>query len=133
MPTDNMVCPNCGLEQPEARKCVKCGIIVNKWENRERHEPMAGGERKEEGHDTTQKRAITLYIPDFRIDGYVVVPVTGYRGRLSDYLNQKETTFIAVVKAKISTLDGKTIIPFTEVVLVNKDQISLALPTKELI
>ncbi len=133
MATDNMVCPNCGIEQPTARKCTKCGIIVDKWEGRERRETMSGGDGKEEGHDTTQKRAITLYIPDFRIDGYVVMPVTGYRGRLSDYLNQKETTFVAIIKARISTIEGKTIIPFTEVVLVNKNQISLALPTKEVI
>jgi hypothetical protein len=49
---------------------------------------------------------IVLETDRYRIVGDVTLPIEGFHNRLSDLLNREGVTFIQVVNASISSLDG---------------------------
>ena len=44
-------------------------------------------------------------IERYRIQGALHLPAEGYRSRLSDYMNQRETEFLPMTECKITTLE----------------------------
>jgi hypothetical protein len=42
----------------------------------------------------------------YRITGSLTLPKEGYRSRLSDFLNQEEVSFVSVIDAWLTPLDG---------------------------
>jgi hypothetical protein len=58
------------------------------------------------GYDAIRTERVVLETARHRIIGDVTLPSEGYHSRLSDLLNREGVTFIAVVNAEISDLDG---------------------------
>ncbi len=72
-------------------------------------------------------KRIILFTDQFKIEGQVRIPVAGYRGRVSDFLNQDQVKFIPVLNPAVYRLDGQVLkTPFPESVLVNKSRVTLA-------
>ena len=44
-------------------------------------------------------------IERYRIQGALHLPAEGYRSRLSDYMNQRETEYLPMTECTITTLD----------------------------
>jgi hypothetical protein len=74
--------------------------------------------------DTFRERVV-LETSKYRIEGEVTLPVEGYRSRLSDLLNREGLSFVPVVNATISGLDGEApdYLPF---IAVARDHVQLA-------
>jgi hypothetical protein len=74
--------------------------------------------------DTFRERVV-LETSKYRIEGEVTLPVEGYRSRLSDLLNREGLSFVPVVNATISGLDGEEpdYLPF---IAVARDHVQLA-------
>jgi hypothetical protein len=74
--------------------------------------------------DTFRERVV-LETSKYRIVGEVTLPVEGYRSRLSDLLNREGLSFIPIVNATISGLDGDEAgyLPF---IAVARDHVQLA-------
>ena len=57
---DNITCPACGHVQPDAEECIKCGVLIHKFESRkfaeERGVPTPDKDKKEEEKVTHLKR-----------------------------------------------------------------------------
>lgn len=118
-----ITCPKCAFEQSEAPECIQCGLIFDKWQK------LTEKEKDREKAELPQVRAVIIFTPDFRIEGSVNISGSkGYRGRLSDYLNQKEFAFLAITGATLFSLDGNILLKNQDVILVNKDQISIVIP-----
>jgi len=49
-----MVCPNCGFRQPKAEACIRCGIIVDKYQEDRRQLEVNESEEKEVRHGGTE-------------------------------------------------------------------------------
>lgn len=71
-------------------------------------------------------REIVFFTPQFKIEGQIKVPASGYRGRLSDFLNQGQQNFIPVLNPTISFLQGEIVASFPETVLLSKSTIIIA-------
>ena len=77
-------------------------------------------------------KRIILFTDQFKIEGQIRVPVAGYRGRVSDFLNQDQVKFIPVLNPTISKIDGEVLLtPLPESILVNKDRVALAYEPSE--
>lgn len=48
---------------------------------------------------------MVVEIERYRIQGALHLPAEGYRSRLSDYMNQRETEFLPMTDCTITTLD----------------------------
>lgn len=72
-----------------------------------------------------ETKEVVIYTQQFKIEGRVKVTAKGYRGRISDFLNQEVTRFIPVLEPRISRLDGGEVRKPSESVLVNKGSITL--------
>jgi hypothetical protein len=68
---------------------------------------------------------VTIFTASYRIEGQIRISAKGYRSRLSDFLNDEGFKFVPILNAKISSLVGDVSIPFTEVVVLNKDEITM--------
>lgn len=49
---------------------------------------------------------VTLETDRYRVSGDLTLPRTGYRSRLSDYLNRSDDDFVALSDAVLMPLDG---------------------------
>jgi len=130
-----MKCPRCGFEQEPGEECVRCGVIFKKIEATELppgidvgHIPALEAEEKVEDKPPEAK-AVVIFTGQFRIEGKVRMVAKGYRGRISDVLNDPSTHFLIVQDAKVSTVEGELKVPFTPVVVVNKHDIHFAVPS----
>jgi hypothetical protein len=56
--------------------------------------------------DDTIRERIVLETDRYRIAGEVTLPAEGFHSRVSDLLNRKGLTFVAVSNATISSLNG---------------------------
>ena len=130
-----MRCPRCGFEQEPGEECVRCGVIFKKIEATEvppgidvGHIPALEAEEKAE--DTApEAKEVVLFTGQFRIQGKIHMVGKGYRCRISDILNDPATQFLVVQDAKVSTIEGELKVPFTPVVVVNKQDIHFAVPS----
>lgn len=68
-------------------------------------------------------KGVIVYTSQYKVEGQIKVPVTSYRGRLSDYLNQSQLAFFPVVNPTISLLSGEIVTSFPEAIMVNKANI----------
>ena len=54
----------------------------------------------------TQTQRVVLETPTRRIVGDLTLPAEGYRTRISDLLNRRDISFLAVANATLEELDG---------------------------
>lgn len=52
-----------------------------------------------------RRQQVVVEIERYRIQGALHLPAEGYRSRLSDYMNQRETEFLPMTDCVITTLD----------------------------
>jgi hypothetical protein len=52
-----------------------------------------------------RREQVVVEIERYRIKGALHLPAEGYRSRLSDYMNQRETEFLPMTDCTITTLD----------------------------
>jgi hypothetical protein len=52
-----------------------------------------------------RRQQVVVEIERYRIQGALHLPAEGYRSRLSDYMNQRETEFLPMTACTITTLD----------------------------
>lgn len=71
---------------------------------------------------------VVLETPRYRIEGEVMLPPTGYRSRLSDFLNDQEREFLIVLHAKLTPLDGAGTASEAGVVMLHRSRIDLIIP-----
>lgn len=77
------------------------------------------------GYDPIRTERVVLETARHRIVGDVTLPSEGYHSRLSDLLNREGVTFIAVINAEISDLDGGPSVR-RDFIAVARDHIQLA-------
>jgi hypothetical protein len=53
-----------------------------------------------------RREQVVVEIERYRIQGALHLPAEGYRSRLSDYMNQRETEFLPMTDCTITTLDS---------------------------
>jgi hypothetical protein len=53
-----------------------------------------------------RREQVVVEIERYRIQGSLHLPAEGYRSRLSDYMNQRETEFLPMTDCTITTLDS---------------------------
>ncbi|MBI4377699.1 MAG: hypothetical protein HY578_01235 [Nitrospinae bacterium] len=75
---------------------------------------------------------VSIYTEKFMIVGEVAITRKGYRKRLSDFLNDKDIQFIPILRAKLSPVDMKRDITEAEVIILNKNEIIMVTPEKEI-
>lgn len=122
-----MICPKCGFKQADAAECFKCGVIIKKFEA-ERQVGKAVDKALQEQEPEYKMLDVTIFSARYRIQGLIKIAVKGYRSRLSDFLNDDSFKFMAVVNAKISGINADLNIPFSEVVIINKNEIVMVVP-----
>ena len=54
-----------------------------------------------------RREQVVVEIERYRIQGALHLPAEGYRSRLSDYMNQRETEFLPMTDCTITTLDNE--------------------------
>ena len=52
-----------------------------------------------------RREQVVVEIERYRIQGALHLPAEGYRSRLSDYMNQRETEFLPMTDCTVTTLD----------------------------
>ena len=52
-----------------------------------------------------RREQVVVEIERYRIQGALHLPAEGYRSRLSDYMNQRETEFLPMTSCTITTLE----------------------------
>ena len=52
-----------------------------------------------------RRQQVVVEIERYRIQGALHLPAEGYRSRLSDYMNQRETEFLPMTDCKVTTLE----------------------------
>jgi hypothetical protein len=52
-----------------------------------------------------RRQQVVVEIERYRIQGALHLPAEGYRSRLSDYMNQRETEFLPMTACTITTLE----------------------------
>ncbi|HEX6712399.1 MAG TPA: hypothetical protein VF066_03400 [Thermoleophilaceae bacterium] len=52
-----------------------------------------------------RREQVVVEIERYRIQGALHLPAEGYRSRLSDYMNQRETEFLPMTDCTITTLE----------------------------
>jgi hypothetical protein len=52
-----------------------------------------------------RRQQVVVEIERYSIQGALHLPAEGYRSRLSDYMNQRETEFLPMTDCTITTLD----------------------------
>lgn len=72
----------------------------------------------------------TIYTDKFMIMGEVPFTKKGYRKRLSDFLNDRDTHFIPILKAKLSSVDTKRDTIEVDIIILNKNEIVMVIPEK---
>ncbi len=122
-----MICPKCGFEQPDADECTKCGVIINKF-NAEQKAAMAVDKALQEGEPEHRIQDVTVLTARYRVQGQIKISTMGYRSRLSDFLNDNSFKFLPILNAKITSLNGELDISFSEVLIINKDEITMIIP-----
>ena len=130
-----MRCPRCGFEQEPGAECVRCGVVFRKVDATDLppgidvgHIPGLEPEERLIAEDAETKEVV-LFTSQFKIQGKVRVVAKGYRGRISDMLNDVAMQFLVVQDAKVSTIEGEIMVPFAPVVVVNKQDIHFVLPS----
>jgi len=130
-----MRCPRCGFEQDPGPECVRCGVVFKKIDAGSLPPGIdVGGipgfepEERVVAEETDLKEVV-LFTGQFKIQGKVRTATKGYRGRISDILNDESMQFLVVQDAKVSTIEGEIKVPFAPVVVVNKQDIHFAVPS----
>jgi len=130
-----MRCPRCGFEQDPGPECVRCGVVFKKVDAGNLPPGIDVGDipglEPEEGIVAEERdlKEVVLFTSQFKIQGKVRTATKGYRGRISDMLNDDSTQFLVVQDAKVSTIEGEIKVPFTPVVVVNKQDVHFAVPS----
>ena len=77
-----------------------------------------------------RREQVVVEIERYRIQGALHLPAEGYRSRLSDYMNQRETEFLPMSDCKITTLEThqERSVPF---MLVARRHVRLIAPLDE--
>jgi hypothetical protein len=52
-----------------------------------------------------RREQVVIEIERYRIEGSLHLPAEGYRSRLSDYMNQRDSEFLPMTNCKITTLE----------------------------
>ncbi len=66
-----------------------------------------------------------------RITGHVMLPVDGYRSRLTDYLNASEREFLALTDVEVTSLEGSPRIEKRDFIALSLRHVVLAMPADE--
>jgi hypothetical protein len=53
-----------------------------------------------------RREQVVVEVERYRIQGALHLPAEGYRSRLSDYMNQRETEFLPMTECTITTVDS---------------------------
>lgn len=77
-----------------------------------------------------EAQRVTIYTEKFMIVGEMAIIRKGYRKRLSDFLNDRDVQFIPILKAKLSPIDMKRDTTEVDTLILNKNEIVMAVPEK---
>lgn len=77
-----------------------------------------------------EAQRVTIYTEKFMIVGELSIIRKGYRKRLSDFLNDRDVQFIPILKAKLSPIDMKRDTTEVDTLILNKNEIVMAVPEK---
>ncbi len=122
-----MICPKCGFEQQDADECTKCGIIIKKIKA-EQKAAMSVDKALQEDEPEHRIQDVIVLTARYRVQGQIKIATMGYRSRLSDFLNDDSFKFMPILNAKITGLNGEFDISFSEVLVINKDEIIMVIP-----
>ncbi|MGH2811707.1 MAG: DUF6812 domain-containing protein [Actinomycetota bacterium] len=79
----------------------------------------------------TRPVPVKIFTSNNLITGFVHVPSSGYRGRVSDLLNQEDFEFLAVTEARLYSHDGTVKLAEEACVIINKRIIQTVIPEGE--
>ena len=52
-----------------------------------------------------RREQVVIEIEHYRIEGTLHLPAEGYRSRLSDYINQRDSEFLPMTDCKVATIE----------------------------
>lgn len=81
--------------------------------------------------EATRAVQVKIYTVQNVVTGYVHIPASGYRGRVSDLLNQEGFDFLPVTEAQLFSHDGTVALAREECVIINKRIIHSVIPYGE--
>lgn len=81
--------------------------------------------------EPTHQVAVKIFTTNNMVTGFVHLPASGYRTRVSDFLNQDGNVFVPVTEARLYGLDGTTELGTEECVILNKQIIQAVIPIGE--
>jgi hypothetical protein len=81
--------------------------------------------------EPTRQVAVKVFTTNNMVTGFLHIPTTGYRTRVSDFLNQDGTVFVPITNARLYGLDGVTELGAEECVILNKQIIQAVIPIGE--
>lgn len=81
--------------------------------------------------EPTRQVAVKIFTANNMVTGYLHLPASGYRTRVSDLLNLDGFVFVPVTEAKLYGLDGSTELGAEDCVIINKNIIQAVVPIGE--
>lgn len=75
---------------------------------------------------------VKVFTTDRLVTGYLHVPVTGYRTRVSDLMNQEGIEFLPITDATLYAADSSEALSTSRCIILNKHLIHLLVPDDEL-
>lgn len=78
--------------------------------------------------EPTRQVSVKIFTNNNIVTGFVHVPTTGYRSRVSDLLNQDGFVFLPVTEARLHSLDGSSELGSEDCVIINKNIIQAVIP-----
>lgn len=81
--------------------------------------------------EVTRPVEVRIFTANNLMTGYVHVPSSGYRARVSDLMNQEGFEFLAVTDVKLYSQDGTVQLASEDCVILNKRIVHSVIPIDE--